>query len=239
VSAFDRVLIIETAGRIGRVALAAGDAVVEDARLGEARKRASDLALVVDRLLKGQGWPPHELTAVIVGLGPGSYTGLRVGVASAKALAYATRCAFFGVETFAAIAERLPPEVETVSVISDALQGKLFRGDYRRNANRDLEPAGPLEIVAASEWLASPCPGGWVSGPAASMFTNRVPTDVRIASPDECDPRALDLLNVAKKYSWAVATDMWTAEPLYLRGSSAEEKRALSEPGSSKVGAGP
>ena len=49
--AFDRVLIIETAGRVGQLALAADDVVVADAHLGEARKRASDLALVVDRLL--------------------------------------------------------------------------------------------------------------------------------------------------------------------------------------------
>jgi len=237
VPAFDRVLIIETAGRVGQLALAADDVVVADAHLGEARKRASDLALVVDRLLKEQGWAPRELTAVVVGLGPGSYTGLRVGLASAKALAYATRCAFFGVETFAAIAERLPPEVEAVSVIADALQGKLFRRDYRRNASREWEPASRLEIVAASDWLASLRPGLWVSGPAAGMLADQFAADVRVVSADEREPRAVDLLNVAKKHPWAVTTDVWTAEPLYLRGSSAEEKRALSEPGSDRVAA--
>ena len=94
-SAFDRGLIIETAGRVGQVALTAGDAVVREARLGEGRRRASDLALIVDRLLKEQGWAARDLTAVVVGLGPGSYTGLRVGLASAKTLAYATGCRVF------------------------------------------------------------------------------------------------------------------------------------------------
>jgi tRNA threonylcarbamoyladenosine biosynthesis protein TsaB len=237
VSAFDRVLIIETAGRIGQVALAAGDAVVAEARLGEARKRASDLALVVNRLLKGQGWPPRELTAVVAGLGPGSYTGLRVGLASAKALAYATGCAFFGVETFAAIAERQPSEVDAVSVIADALQGKLFRRDYRRTASREWEPAGRMEIVAASEWLSSVRPVTWVSGPALGMLASQLPPEVRVASADDRDPRALDLFNVAKKHPWAVTTDMWTAEPLYLRGSSAEEKVAVSAGAPGKVAA--
>ena len=102
--------------------------VVAEAQLGEERRRASDLALVVDRLLREAGWEPASLTAVVVGLGPGSYTGLRVGLASAKALAYAVGCRFFGVETFAAIAIRVPEG--PVSVIADALQGKLFRREY-------------------------------------------------------------------------------------------------------------
>jgi hypothetical protein len=42
----------------------------------------------------------------------------------------------------------------------------------------------------------------------------------------EREPRPADLLTVARSYPWAVTTDMWTAEPLYLRGSSAEEKAA-------------
>src|SRR3954465_10116579 len=99
-TAFDRVLVLETAGPVGQVALGSGDAVVAEAPLEEARRRASDLALVVAELLKAQRWAARELTAVVVGLGPGSYTGLRVGLASAKALAYATGAAFFGVETF-------------------------------------------------------------------------------------------------------------------------------------------
>ena len=230
---FNRVLIVETAGRIGQVALAAGDAVVSEARLGEGRRRASDLALVVERLMKEQGWAGRELTAVVVGLGPGSYTGLRVGLASAKALAYATRCAFFGVETFAAIAERA--NVAEVSVIADALQGKLFRRDYRRPASSELEPASPLEIVAASEWLASLRPGTHISGPAAAALAGRFPTGVEATNADS--PRVIDLLRVAKQCAWAVTTDMWTAEPFYLRGSSAEEKAALSARGSGTVAA--
>ena len=56
---------------------------------------------------------------------------------------------------------------------------------------------------------------------------------------EEREPRAIDLLTVARRYPWAVATDMWTAEPFYLRGSSAEEKAALSARGPGTVGAAP
>jgi tRNA threonylcarbamoyladenosine biosynthesis protein TsaB len=223
--AFDRVLILETSGRIGRVGLATGDHVVAEERLAEARRRASDLALVVDRLLKGQGWKARDFTAVIVGLGPGSYTGLRVGLASAKALAYATGCQFFGVETFAAIALRAPADIQQVSVVGDALQGKLFRRGYRR-VESAWDSVGPLEEVRAAEWLASLHAGVFVTGPAAGMFSGKTPPGVVIANDLERDPRPVDLLNVAQQLPWAVTTDVWRAEPLYVRGSSAEEKAA-------------
>ena len=62
-------------------------------RLDEARRNARDLAPAAAELLQKQGWKPIGLDAVLVSCGPGSYTGLRVGIMSAKTLAYATRCA--------------------------------------------------------------------------------------------------------------------------------------------------
>src|SRR5262245_23556938 len=118
-AAFDRRLVLETAGKVGQVALACGDEVLAEGQLEGARRRASDLALVVDRLLRARGWKARELTSVVVGLGPGSYTGLRVGLASAKELAYAAGCAFFGVGDVAAIAARWPSQVRAHSRYGD------------------------------------------------------------------------------------------------------------------------
>jgi tRNA threonylcarbamoyladenosine biosynthesis protein TsaB len=208
--------------------------------LEEARRRASDLALVAAELLKGQGWAARQLTAVVVGLGPGSYTGLRVGLASAKALAYGTGAAFFGIETFAAVAVRAPAEVRSLSVVGDALQGKLFRHDFRRAGNGGWEPAGPLAVVESAEWLASLRPENWVSGPAAGAFVGRLPAGGRLADLVWREPRPADLITAARTLPWAVTTDVWTAEPFYLRGSSAEEKakaaRSAADPDGARTG---
>ena len=220
---FDRVLVLETSGKVGQAALIAGEAVIGEGKLGQERRRASDLALVVDELLRTAGWEPAGLTAVVVGLGPGSYTGLRVGLASAKALAYAVGGRFFGVETFAAVAIRAPEG--SVSVIADALQGKLFRRDYRRFGN-GVEPVSPLEVTVATDWLAGLSPGTRVTGPAAGAWEAKLPAGVTVIDLADRDPRPADLLAVARTCPWAVTTDMWTAEPFYLRGSSAEEKAA-------------
>src|SRR5689334_18531380 len=96
-------LILETSGRSARIGLARGGAVVRSASLDETRRHARDLAATVDSLLKAESLHPKDLTGVMVGRGPGSYTGLRVGLTSAKALAYATGCKLIAVDTFAAI----------------------------------------------------------------------------------------------------------------------------------------
>ena len=80
-----RLLLIETSGRVGQVALADGPSVVGVRRLEESRHHARDLAPAVADLLAAASWTPRDLSAVAVSRGPGSYTGLRVGIMSAKA----------------------------------------------------------------------------------------------------------------------------------------------------------
>ena len=88
--------------------LARGGAVVRAVSLDDRRRHVRDLALTVSTVLEAEGLSPADLTGVMVGRGPGSYTGLRVGLMSAKALAYATGCELRAVDTFAAIAEQAP-----------------------------------------------------------------------------------------------------------------------------------
>src|SRR5688572_658963 len=107
-SAEPRMLILESSGRTGRVALALGANLLSERVLDEARRHARDLAPAVSELCAAQGWRVRDLQAVAVSLGPGSYTGLRVGIISAKTLAYAVGCVAFGIETFAAIARQAP-----------------------------------------------------------------------------------------------------------------------------------
>src|SRR5438093_6094540 len=98
-----RLLILDTSGKGGLVAVARGETVLGELRLEETRRHARDVAPFTSRLLREQGWQPRNLDGVLVSSGPGSYTGLRVGVMAAKTLAYATGCALIGVETCSAI----------------------------------------------------------------------------------------------------------------------------------------
>src|SRR5438034_1064164 len=122
-----RVLIIETSSRTGSVALAEGPVLRGTRPLDEARRHAQDLAPAVSDLLKGVAWRPRDIQAVFVSRGPGSYTGLRVGIMSAKVFAYATGAALLGIETFQAIATQIPQECSgPADVLGDAQQGKVY-----------------------------------------------------------------------------------------------------------------
>src|SRR4051794_34713772 len=99
-----RALLIETSGRVGHVALAADKTIVASRILSEARRHARDLAPAAANMLREAGWQPAQISHVIVGLGPGSYTGLRVGIMSAKTFSYVTKALLIGVPTFETLA---------------------------------------------------------------------------------------------------------------------------------------
>jgi tRNA threonylcarbamoyladenosine biosynthesis protein TsaB len=218
-----KLLILETSGRSGVVALAEGETLRRSRALDETRRHARDLAPAVAELLAAEGWSPRELQAVLVSRGPGSYTGLRVGIMSAKAFAYATGCALIGVDTFAAIALQAGPEVELADVLADAQQDNVYVQTFRR----DVIPgaASDLAIRPFAEWLASRDKNAWVTGPALVKLRERLPAKLQVVAPEQWDPRPESLLRLGlPRYLAGERDDVWKLEPLYLRPSSAEEK---------------
>jgi len=216
-----RLLVIETSHRVGVVALAEGSRLIGERRLDEARRHARDLVPAIRDLLGEAGWKPRDLTAVIVGRGPGSYTGLRVGIMSAKTLAYVTGSALVAVDTFAAIALQAPAEANVVDVIADAQQDKLYVQRFERGS-----AVAPLSIQTVAAWQSSLLPQSWVIGPGLERFANQVPAAAHIASEDMWHPRPESLLHVGlSRLERGERDDLFAVEPLYLRASSAEEKR--------------
>jgi tRNA threonylcarbamoyladenosine biosynthesis protein TsaB len=214
-----RLLILETSHRLGKVALALGDKMVGERSLDESRRHARDLVPMVQTLLQEQGWRARELDGVIVSRGPGSYTGLRVGIMSAKTLAYATGCTLLGIGTFEAIYEQVPKEYSCVEVIGDAQQDKLYVQRFGQ------EPQS-LTVMTMDVWLAMARPtGSVVTGPGLEIFASRLPDSMPILPRELWLPQASGLLAVAlRRYERGERDDPFSLEPLYLRPSSAEEK---------------
>ena len=228
-----RLLLIETSGRVGQVGLAEGDRLLQTRRLDEARRHARDLAPAIGELLQATGWQPRDLQGVIVSRGPGSYTGLRVGIMSAKALAYATGCTLILVDTFAAIADQASAEIERVDVVADAQQQKLYIQSFARSGSGgSLHAEGPLRIESIEDWLARRPHDDWVSGPGLRVYRDRLPETLRLANEELWDPRLESLLKLGcERLARNERDDVWSAEPLYLRPSSAEEKWQSASPG--------
>jgi tRNA threonylcarbamoyladenosine biosynthesis protein TsaB len=212
-----RLLLIETSGRVGQIALAEGPSLRATRRLEEARHQARDLAPTVADLLAAAGWKPRDITAVVVSRGPGSYTGLRVGLMSAKAFAYAAGSALLAIDTFTVIASQAPAEATPLDVIADAQQQRVYLQRFERGAS-----VSSLVIRPVAEWLAeSPAP--WASGPALRLHQQRLPPTVRPVAEALWEPQAESLLALAlKRWQAGERDDLFAVEPLYLRPSSAE-----------------
>jgi tRNA threonylcarbamoyladenosine biosynthesis protein TsaB len=163
---------------------------------------------------------------VIVSRGPGSYTGLRVGIMSAKAFAYATGCVFLAVDTFSAIARQVSAEVLRLDVLADAQQDKVYVQPFIRTAPAAaMTAADPLVIRPFADWLAERAPDAWVTGPGLRGNEGRLPAVARAVDPARWDPAPESLLEIGlERYRRGERDDLWAAEPLYLRPSAAEEQ---------------
>jgi tRNA threonylcarbamoyladenosine biosynthesis protein TsaB len=223
-----RLLILETSGRIGQVAVAQGPNLRGQRRLDETRRHARDLAPAVKELLTEPGWRPTELDAVIVGRGPGSYTGLRVGIASAQALAYATGCAVVAVDTFLAIAQQAPAGAVRLAVLADAQQDKAYVQEFsQRGDSAGWQPATDLGVLPFADFLGSRDPRTWLTGPGLHRWLERLPKAALVVEQACWEPRIESLLAIGlARLQNGERDDFWRLEPLYARPSAAEQKWA-------------
>lgn len=222
----EKVLLLETSQKVGLVALAEGERVLAEKRLDEARRHARDLTPFAATLLADAGWKARDLDAVFVSRGPGSYTGLRVGVMSAKTLAYATGCALIAVDTFLVLAHQVSAEAKRVDVFEDAQQGKVYVQRFERNAG-GWQAVNELRIVAWADWLAETANEHrlGVTGPGLKGHEQDISSSINQTPVTDWQPRAETLLALGLlRLRRGERDDPYQVEPLYLRASQAEQQ---------------
>src|SRR5918998_5732442 len=85
-----RALAIETSGRAGSVAVVDEGHVVAEEQFPHGLQHAAQVVPILDRLCRARGWAPRDVEELYVSVGPGSFTGLRIGITLAKTMALAT-----------------------------------------------------------------------------------------------------------------------------------------------------
>jgi tRNA threonylcarbamoyladenosine biosynthesis protein TsaB len=212
-----RLLIIETSGKTGHVAVALGGRLLGSRQLEESRRHARDLAPFTRELLAEQNWKARDLQGVIVSRGPGSYTGLRVGLMSAKTLAFAIGCRLLMVPTFEVLAHQAG-DVPIVAVLADAQQGKVYVQRFAGTV-----PQTELAIHPFDDWLRQQSNDVWLTGPGLAVPGRMIPEGRLIVPPDRWQPRPECVLSIGlARFMNGESDDVWSAEPLYLRPSAAE-----------------
>ena len=135
-----RVLALDTSTPTTTCALLEDDSLVWEKSLPPPQKAGDVLPAALG--------DPAAFDAIAVGIGPGSFTGLRVGLAAAKALAYARKLPIAGASSLQAIALDQPGLVHAAT---EARKGELFVQPFR-----DGQPTGPVQIAMAADFPEKP-----------------------------------------------------------------------------------
>ncbi len=153
----------------------AADGVVARSEERLQREHAQRVLPAIDALLKGVGSRPEDLSGIGVGVGPGSYTGLRIGLATASGLARALGVSLAGCDTLAAIAARGLGAGQTAVAVLEAGRGNVYAGSYRSEGAtvRTATPPVKLARVALGEHFPN-IPMVETLPPDAALIARRV-----------------------------------------------------------------
>lgn len=224
-------LALETSGRSGSLALFESDertgglTLLSEGRFPDDQRTAQCLAPELQRAFSDAGWPVATLGLIAVTVGPGSFTGLRIGCTTAKTLAYATGAKLVGVSTLAVLAHQAGRLDGRTWSILDAQRGELFTQAYGAGDNLAIAPDA-ARICNVEEWIAQLQRGDAVVGPILARLRNQLPSEIETVDPILWQPTARAVGELGwRRYLAGHLDDAFQLIPRYHRRSAAEEKR--------------
>jgi len=222
-----RVLALDTSTAQVSVALGDRGAVCGAVQLAGGRRHAEQLAPAIAYLCAETGIGLDQVAVVAVGIGPGLFTGLRVGVTTAKVLAQALRIPVVGVPSLDLVAYPLRHSDRTIVAVLDARRREVFTARYRPvpgGVQRVAEDAvlTPADLVAELETTTG---GLLLAGDGAERYAAELGAldHVEFAGPAYAAPSVAALVELAsaraEREEFEAPQDL---RPRYLRGSDAE-----------------
>lgn len=220
-----RVLAIESSGITASVAVLDASGPLTEQVLEPSERSARGLAPAIARALADVGWRATDVELVAVTSGPGSFTGLRVGVTTAKALAYASGSSILGLNTLEVIAAGMPNNFEQFSVVIDAQRKQSFLAKFARGEDGFIRFTQETTIVDDQQWLADLAPGQLVTGPGLEKLQAQLPEGVVAADRQHWAPQAVAVGQLASRlFAAGQRDDVFTLVPNYFRRTAAEEQ---------------
>lgn len=221
------ILGITTATQQVGCAIGGHEGVLASAHSARGKRHAETLVPAIDFLRRQARVDLAEISVVAVDIGPGLFTGLRVGIATAKAMAQALRVPMVGISSLDLLAWPIRHSDREIVAVIDARRGEVFHARYRSTpggVQRTTDPtvSKPHELRADlqatdSEYL--------LVGDGALRYRDMWDPMVRVEMADEfvSHPNASSLVQLA--HARAVREDFvqsWDLEPMYLRAPDAE-----------------
>jgi tRNA threonylcarbamoyladenosine biosynthesis protein TsaB len=221
------VLGIETSGVVGSVALCDEERTLAAFRFPEGARHARDMVPAVDQVVREAGLTREQIGAVAVSQGPGSFTGLRIGVTCAKTLAYALGWRAVGVPSLEVLMQNLRARAagDHACPVRDARRQRVYATLFRWDGTRWRDTTGVL-LVAPEELVERLPEGTLVFGPGVRAHADRFSSGRLVGGARELEvghAEAVARLGMEKLRA-GEAGDPMALMPLYYRVTEAEEK---------------
>ena len=222
------VLATDTSGEHYTVAVCDGEALVAETTVRGVRKHCEKLIQTVAGVLDDAAMTLNDIELLAVSVGPGSFTGIRVGVAAWKGIALGRGLPLVGVSTLDGLARSCGVRQGTLGVLIDAKMGEVYGAAYRVEDGRP-EKLGP-ERVGSIETVTKEIegPAAFV-GDGAALYRDEIEARLNGASflpPISNIPRASAIAwEGLARVRRGVATDPAHVTAVYLRKSQAEQAR--------------
>lgn len=212
-------LAIETATQQMGVAVIDGGLVRSCFELQARHPHSVELPGAVTRVCEAAGMPLSMMEAVIVDIGPGSFTGLRIGLAFTKSLAFPRKLPLVGIPSLDVLAAQLPYSRYTVCPILDAKRGNVYAASYKVETEVPVKQSdyslAPIETVLES--LKSPVV---FLGDGVPLWKEKILTvqpDARFAPSDLWLPRASTLARIGwQRFQDGLRDNAQDLVPMYL-----------------------
>ncbi|MHB8792192.1 MAG: tRNA (adenosine(37)-N6)-threonylcarbamoyltransferase complex dimerization subunit type 1 TsaB [Thermoleophilia bacterium] len=138
-------LAVDTSTEVLALALGDGEQVLADLSIDAGRAHLEMLLPEIQKLLEYTGMTIRDVTAIVTGTGPGTFSGLRVGIATARALAQSLKIPLFGYSSLEALAKGLAEGMDEslsgwILPLIDARRGQVFTRLYRKEGKKGLKP---------------------------------------------------------------------------------------------------
>ena len=230
------ILSIDTSSQVSSVAVLSAERVAAEISMQGALTHSETLMPHIETALRMARVEKSELEGIAVSIGPGSFTGLRIGLASAKMMAYALHIPLIAVPTLEALAHHYICEGVRLVPMMDAQKGNVYAQEFMWEAGLDglhLREKHALSILPLTEVIAglenAEQPVILLGDAMQKKTTLALPANVRLAPIHARMPRAACVgLAALTRLARGEIDDPVTAVPLYLRRSEAEvlwEKR--------------
>lgn len=230
------ILGIETATKTGGVAIVSENGVLAEYTLNIEVTHSERLMSTVDRVLKATGFTLANIDGYGVSIGPGSFTGLRIGLSTIKGLAFATGKPVAAVPTLRALAWNIPFSRYPVCPLLDARKKEVYAGLYRYDGGNYVQEM-PDAVISLAEMAGKIAGEILFTGEGARLFTGDIQRSfgdrAHFAPLSSSVPSAASVAEIALMMLKAgQQTDPDELVPMYIRRPEAEvawEKRQRSK----------